>query len=128
MRPKCESPQQPGETLLDVVDPEPVRNGYTSKEIDILGLVLLAGPVAEFLSYGSSTSGAPLFQQFDTCMLMSQQAMSPSAMQSQARWSIIKLVNILSHNEERLRAIVACMKREDTIEEIVAIIESTPIK
>jgi len=40
------------------IDPEPVRNGYTAREIDSLSLVLLAGPVAEYLLKGSSTNGA----------------------------------------------------------------------
>jgi len=115
----------PPDSLFDV-DPEPVRNGYTPKEIDHLSLVLLAGPVAEFLRYGKSTNGAPVFQQLDTCMLMSQSSMNAAQMQGQSRWAIIKLVGILKANQGRLKAVQEAMRREDSLVEVIAAIESTP--
>lgn len=115
----------PEDSLFDV-DSEPVRNGYTSREIDHLSLVLLAGPVAEFLRYGKSSNGAPVFQQLDTCMLMAQTSMQAGQMQGQARWAIIKLAQVLKANEARLAAVEAAMRREDSLVEVLAVIEVTP--
>ena len=39
--------------------------------------------VAEYLYFGEASNGAPCYQQLDTCMLMSQDAMSGEKMQGQ---------------------------------------------
>lgn len=113
-------------TLFEVVDPEPLRNGYSSREIDSLSLVLMAGPVAEWLQFGDSSNGAPLYQQLDTCMMMSQMAMGADDMQGQARYGIIRATTILRDNRRRLRALADAMRREATLAECIATIESTP--
>lgn len=115
-----------GDGLLDSLNAEPVRNGYTQKEIDHLSLILLAGPVAEFLYFGESTNGAPCYQQLDTCMLMAQTSMSGEAMQGQARWALIKLLELLKQNKGRLTAAVDAIRREATLLEVLAAIEAAP--
>jgi hypothetical protein len=71
------------EGLFGRLDETPVKNGYSPKEIDRLSLVLLSAPVAEYMTMGKSSNGALVFQHLDTCMLMAQDVMSPSSMQSQ---------------------------------------------
>ena len=109
------------------LDSMAVRGGYSAKEIDHLSLVLLAGPVAEQAVYGTSTNGALQFQQLDTCMLMSADVMSPSQMQAQARWGIIKASLVLKKHRRKLDAVISAMEREASLNEIVALIESTPV-
>jgi len=113
------------EGLFGRVDAMPVKNGYTAKEIDRLTLVLLSAPVAEYLTMGKSSNGALAYQQLDTCMLMAQDAMSPSAMQSQARWGLIKVTGILEKHRNKLAALVAAMEREASLQELIATIETT---
>ena len=73
---------------------------------------------------GRSTNGAQLFQQLDTCMLMSQTAISAPKMQSQARWAIIRAYKLLHKNKETLKALVEVMRREGSLVECIATIES----
>ncbi|KAJ1478818.1 hypothetical protein T484DRAFT_1903959 [Baffinella frigidus] len=115
-----------GDTILDGYDSSSVRNGYTQKEVDHLSLILLAGPVAEYLYFGEASNGAPCYQQLDTCMLMAQDAMSGERMQGQARWALIKLLDVVKQNKGRLNAVVEAMRREATVLEVIAAIESTP--
>jgi len=107
---------------LDVM---PIKNGYSSKEIDLLSLVLLAAPVAECMELGSSSNGAIVYQQLDTCMLMSQDCMAPSKMQAQARWGLVKSAGILKKNKNKLAAVVAALEREESLQEVIAAIETT---
>eukprot|EP00281_Chroomonas_sp_CCMP1168_P024512 CAMPEP_0206230284 /NCGR_PEP_ID=MMETSP0047_2-20121206/10171_1 /ASSEMBLY_ACC=CAM_ASM_000192 /TAXON_ID=195065 /ORGANISM="Chroomonas mesostigmatica_cf, Strain CCMP1168" /LENGTH=493 /DNA_ID=CAMNT_0053653685 /DNA_START=230 /DNA_END=1711 /DNA_ORIENTATION=+ len=112
------------DTMFDAIDPEPIKNGYSQREIDHLSLVLMAGPVAEFIVKGSATNGASVFQQLDTCMLMSQSAIPADKMQVQARWAIIKTETILKANEKKLMALVDALRREDSLVQCIAVMES----
>ncbi|EKX40625.1 hypothetical protein GUITHDRAFT_113413 [Guillardia theta CCMP2712] len=115
-----------GDMMFGGLNPEPIRNGYTSKEIDHLSLTLLAGPVAEYIKFGGSINGALCFQQLDTCMLMSYDVMQPEKMQGQARWAIIKLMSVLTKNKNKLSATVEALRREESLVDVIAIMESTP--
>lgn len=51
--------------------------------------------------------------------------MSGEKMQGQARWAIIKAAGVLKGNEKRLKALVEAMRREDSLVQCLAAIEST---
>ena len=103
----------------------PIQNGYSASEIDRLSLVLLAGPMAEHAKFGSSSNGAILFQQLDTCMLMAADVMSPFKMQAQARWALIKLPPLLRKHQKKIDAVAAGMEREASLHELIALLETT---